>query len=247
MRVLDAGCGTGEALGWLSEAVEPGGLAVGTDLSLPHLSACAQDSRSGVVLQADLSQLPLHSVSLDLIWCANTIHHLHDPSATLRALSSLLRKDGRIVLGQSSLLPDMYFAWDSRLERLTNEAVRCYYRERYGLEERDLKTVRAVVGLMRGAGLGNIQVRTFTIERTFPVDASTEAYLLEAIFRNTWGERLRPFLSTADYADLSRLCDPDHVDYALRREDFHFIQTFTLAVGAKPQPRATALTRDQTM
>jgi SAM-dependent methyltransferase len=211
---------------------------VGADLSTPHLCACDQDRSSSAVLQANLSHLPLHPDSFDLIWCANTIHHLHDPFATLLDLSSLLHNDGRIALGQSSLLLDMYFAWDSRLERLVNEAVRRYYRERYGLEERDLKAVRAVAGLFRGAGFRDIEVRTLTIERTFPVDASAEAYLLEAIFRNTWGERLRPFLSTEDYAELSRLCDPVHVDYALRREDFHFIQTFTLAVGTKPGPRA---------
>lgn len=233
MRVLDAGCGTGEALRWLSETVEPGGLAVGTDLSAPHLSACTQAQRDGLVLQADLSRLPLHAASLDLIWCVNTIHHLPDPLATLQALSSLLRAGGRIALGQSSFLPDMYFAWDSRLERLTNEAVRRYYRERYELQERDLKAVRATVGLMRSAGLGHIKARTYVIERIFPVSADTEAYLLEAIFRGTWGERLRPFLSSEDYAELSRLCDPQHADYALRREDFHFMQSFTLVVGAR--------------
>ena len=39
MRVLDAGCGTGESLGWLAAEVAPGGLAVGVDLSARHLSA----------------------------------------------------------------------------------------------------------------------------------------------------------------------------------------------------------------
>jgi ubiquinone/menaquinone biosynthesis C-methylase UbiE len=36
MRVLDAGCGTGEALNWLLEAVGPDGEVVGIDLSAPH-------------------------------------------------------------------------------------------------------------------------------------------------------------------------------------------------------------------
>src|SRR5579859_769852 len=69
MRVLDAGCGTGEALRWLSEAIEPGGLAIGSDLSVPHLSACARDRRNSVVLQADLSRLPFRVASMDFIWC----------------------------------------------------------------------------------------------------------------------------------------------------------------------------------
>jgi hypothetical protein len=110
--------------------------------------------------------------------------------------------------------------------------VRQYYRDRYGLDERDLTAVRALVGLMREAGLGDIAVRTTAIERISPVDAATEAYLLEAIFRNTWGERLRPYLAEGDYAELERLCDPGHPAYALRRKDFHFIQTFTLVTGS---------------
>jgi hypothetical protein len=138
---------------------------------------------------------------------------------------------GRIALGQSSLLPDMYFAWDSRLDRLTNEAVHRYYRDRYGLDESDLASVRAIVGVLRRANLHNVTARTLMIERVSPVDAPTESYLLEAIFRDTWGQRLQPYLSDEDYAQLARLCDPQHSQYALRRPDFHFLQSFTLVVG----------------
>jgi len=88
----------------------------------------------------------------------------------------------------------MYFAWDSRLERLTNEAVRRFYLDRYGLREHDLTGVRSVVGWLRGAALRDVAVRTLTIERTSPLQPADEAYLLEAIFRDTWGERLRPYL-----------------------------------------------------
>jgi ubiquinone/menaquinone biosynthesis C-methylase UbiE len=39
MRVLDAGCGTGETLGWLSEAVGNEGSVVGMDLAAAHTAA----------------------------------------------------------------------------------------------------------------------------------------------------------------------------------------------------------------
>lgn len=231
MHVLDAGCGTGETLQKLADIVGPQGLAIGADLSAPHIAACSPDPSQAGLLQADLTRLPLRAGSLDFIWCANTINHLRDAVEALRALSSLLRAGGRLALGQSSFLLDMVFAWDLRLERLVNEAVRQYYRDRYNLDERDLTAVRALVGLMREAGLENIETRTVAIERISPVDAATEAYLQEAIFRNTWGERLKPYLVEEDYAELERLCDPSHPSYALRRPDFHFIQTFTLVTG----------------
>ena len=232
MRILDAGCGTGEATQWLLGEVEPAGQVVGVDLATAHTTAArAHLASRALVLQADLLNAPFARASFDLIWCVNTINHLHDPAGAVATLATLLRPGGRIALGQSSLVPDMYFAWDSRLERLTNEAVRHYYRDRYGLGERDLTAVRSIVGVLRKAQLRSVAARTFMIERVSPVSPVDEAYLFEAIFRDTWGERLRPYLAEDDYAALSRLCDPGQTQFALRRPDFHFLQTFTLVTG----------------
>jgi SAM-dependent methyltransferase len=233
MRILDAGCGTGEALEWLAVAVGSQGLVVGLDLAAAHVAAArTRTAPQTAVLQANLLRPPLAAGSFDLVWAVNTVNHLRDPLAGVGLLASLLRPGGRIALGQSSLLPDMYFAWDSRLERLTNEAVRQYYRDRYGVEERDLADVRAIVGLLRSARLREVRVRSLLIERAAPLAMADEAYLLEAIFRGTWGERLRPYLSASDYGELSRLCDPADARFALRRPDFHFLQSFTLALGS---------------
>lgn len=232
MRVLDAGCGTGEALAWLRRAVEPQGSVFGIDLSAPHVAAARRAGSPEIrVLQADLLDLPFAAGSFDLIWCVNTINHLHDPVLGVKRLATLLSPCGRIALGQSSFLPDMYFAWDSRLERLTNEAVRAYYRDRYSLSERELTKTRGLVGLLQRAGAPRVQARTYVIERMAPLEPAAERYLLDAIFRGTWSERLQPYLSEEDYAELGRLCDPEDPKFALRRPDFHFLQTFSLAVG----------------
>jgi len=233
-RVLDAGCGTGEVLRWLAAEVGPDAAVVGIDLATAHAAAArASAPPTALVLQADLLKAPLRSGSLDLIWCMNTINHLHAPVAGARQLASLLRPAGRIALCQSSVLPDMYFAWDARLERLVNEAVRQYYRDRYGVNERDLTAVRSMVGVLRQAQLRNVRAQTFVIERVSPLGAADEAYLVDAIFRNTWGARLQPYLSSGDYDELARLCDPQHPQFALRRPDFHFLQTFTVVVGER--------------
>jgi hypothetical protein len=151
-------------------------------------------------------------------------------SALIR-LRPALRPHGRIAVGQSSLLPEMFFAWDARLERITNEAVRQYYCDRYSLDERDLTAVRGLVGSLRAAGFADVVSRTIVIERVSPLDPASEAYLRETIFRDTWGERLKPYLSSEDYAELGRLCDPQQPQFALCRPDFHFLQSFTLAIA----------------
>jgi SAM-dependent methyltransferase len=232
MRVLDAGCGTGEALNWLLDEVGPTGTVVGLDLAAAHVQIARQRASPQLqVVQGDLLQASFAPASFDFIWCVNTINHLHDPVVGVKRLSVLLRPGGRIALGQSSLLPDMYFAWDSRLERLVNDGVRQYYRERYRLDERDLASVRSLVGVLRQAQVRGVSPRTVMIERVSPVDGATEAYLVEGIFRATWGERMRPYLSEDDYARLAHLCDPWDSRYALKRQDFHFLQSFTLAMG----------------
>jgi SAM-dependent methyltransferase len=235
MQVVDAGCGTGEVLNWLADAVGSSGLVIGMELAVAH-AACARTAAATcvTVLQADLLRAPLRPGAFDLVWCVNTINHLRDPLAGVKSLAALLRPGGRIAVGQSSLLPDMVFAWDARLERFTTEAVRQYYRERYGVSETDLTAIRALLGLLRTAGLVNVRVRTWPLERVAPLDAASMAYLRDVIFRDTWGERLRPYLSASDFQQLSQLCDPHSAEYALQRPDLHFLQTFTLAVGEIP-------------
>ena len=236
MRVLDVGCGTGETLALLRERVGAAGLVVGLDLAAAHARAAAlTQGAHAAVLQADATHVPLGAGTLDLVFSLNTVHHLPDPLAALRHWCTLLRPGGWLALAQSSLLPDMLFAWDERLERRVTEAVRAYYRARYGQSERDLTAVRGLVGLLRGLPLQALQVRSLLIERTSPLAAADEAYLLETQFRGTWGARLRPYLAADDYAALERLCDPSGPDYALRRPDFHLLQSLTLARARLPQ------------
>jgi ubiquinone/menaquinone biosynthesis C-methylase UbiE len=231
MHLLDAGCGTGEMLCRFHEHIGAGGLVIGLDLAQAHLARARARAPAALLLQADAAQPALRPGSFDLVWSLNTVNHLRAPRAGIEALAALLKRTGRLVLAQSSFLPDMYFAWDARLERLVNEAVRQYYRERYDASERDFTAIRASVGLLRATGLRNVTVRSWLIERVAPLSAADEAYLLETQFRGTWGERLRPYLSAADFAEVARLCDPTDRGYALRRPDFHFLQTLSVASG----------------
>ena len=232
-RVLDAGCGTGEAVGWLQEAVGEGGVTIGMDLASAHVRSARDIAPAAMIVQGDMLHPCFAGGTFDLIWTVNAINHLREPVAGIRTLSDLLRPGGRIAIGQSSLLPDMYFAWDARLEKIVNDAVRAYYRDRYGRSEREFAGVRGLVGWLRRADLRGVSVHTRMIERTYPLSPADKDYLLEAIFRGTWGERLRGYMDPEDFQELMRLCDPADERYALRRADFHFLQSFTIAVAMR--------------
>jgi SAM-dependent methyltransferase len=239
-RVLDAGCGAGLASGWFSEAIGEGGLVVGCDLSAPHVQVARQHLRDRVVLvQGNIAAPSFRAESFDLVWCANTINHLADPVAGVRQLSATLRPGGRIALVQSGFLPDMFFAWDERLERAVTSAVRQFYREKYGLDEREVAGMRGLIGLAQRAGMADVTARTLVIERTAPLDDVDREYLSEAVFRGYWGERLRPYLDERDWAEVQRLTDPASPAYCLDRSDFHHLQTLTMVTGRPEAGPAT--------
>jgi ubiquinone/menaquinone biosynthesis C-methylase UbiE len=234
--VLDAGCGTGVVTALLAEQVTPGGHAVGVDISSGHLGH-ARDGirRSGLpvtLVQGDLSALPFAARRFDLIWCSNTINHVREPLETVKAFAELLVPGGRLALGQSAFLPDMFFAWDARLEREVTRACYQFYRDKYGLDERDTAAVRNLFGLLKRGGLKNVTARTVLIERTAPLAPEDETYFLEGVFRAHWGEQVRPYLSREDWLALERLCDPDSPDFCPRRPDFHHLQTYTVVIGS---------------
>lgn len=232
-HVLDAGCGTGLMTTWLADLAQAG-LALGVDLSTGHLRHARSRlaaSPSLHFLQADMTRLPLAVGPFDLIWSSNAINHLHDPVAGVRALAAKLRPGGRLVLGQSAFLPDMFFAWDARLEKEVMLACRQYYRDKYGLEERDTTAARNLFGWMRRAGLKNITTQTIAIERTAPLSEPDQRYFVEGVFQGYWAHRVQPYLTEVDWHTLEALCDPASPQFCLNRPDFHHIQTFSIIIG----------------
>ena len=110
-------------------------------------------------------------------------------------------------------------------------ANRQYYRDKYGLSERDVTDVRAVVSLLRRAGLTELSVKTVLVERISPLSKLDEAYFLETVFNGSWEHRVRPYLTEDDWNELQQLCDPASPRYCLRRPDFHHIQPLTVAIA----------------
>lgn len=229
-RVVDAGCGVGLVTRWLGERVGGSGTVIGLDLSMPHLRLAVNAPGAGFV-QGDLARLCLGDASVDLIWCCNTVNHLARPVDALTRLRATLRPAGTLALAQSAFLPEMYFAWDARLEDAVRQACYAYYREKYGLSAAETAGTRRLVGMMLEAGFASVSTRTYVVERMQPLSGRDRDYFIDAVFNGYWGPKLKPYLTADDWLALESLCDPASSAFCLDRADFHHIQTLTVVQG----------------
>src|SRR5215831_2408384 len=121
--VLDAGCGTGEALGEL-RARYPEATLVGLDLAVNMVAAARRRSATMTTHEPELSQLigaspsraatffccgdaarlPLAAGSLDLVWSNLTLHWLGEPFAAFEEFLRALRVGGLLLF--TSFGPD---------------------------------------------------------------------------------------------------------------------------------------------
>lgn len=97
---LDAGCGTGRALPYLSTTVGSGGVVVGLDLT-PEMVDVARErhgqAASGLVV-GDVMRMPFADGAFDAVFAAGLISHLPDARAGLREIFRVCRSGGRLAI-----------------------------------------------------------------------------------------------------------------------------------------------------
>ena len=102
MRVLDAGCGTGNFEAFIAEKDPPAIEVEAIDFS-PRMLQVARKKcdRLGAYTfsQADLNQpLPFADASFDRVLSINVLYALDDPGATMGEFTRVLKPSGRLVL-----------------------------------------------------------------------------------------------------------------------------------------------------
>jgi ubiquinone/menaquinone biosynthesis C-methylase UbiE len=111
MRVLDAGCGTGNFEHFVSEKNPPAVRIDAVDFSTEMLARAREKCaglRNITFAQADLNaRLPFEDATFDRIVSINVLFAVSDWDSTVRELLRILKPEGRMVL--TSSMPDFRF------------------------------------------------------------------------------------------------------------------------------------------
>lgn len=99
MKILDAGCGAGGTMAYLSRY----GTVVGIDISEEMVEHCRKMGLPAH--RASVAKLPFEDQSFDLALCLDVLEHLHDDRAALEELKRVVRPGGLLVLSVPS------FSW----------------------------------------------------------------------------------------------------------------------------------------
>jgi SAM-dependent methyltransferase len=99
-RLLDAGCGVGEAARDLAAAVAPGGEVVAVDASTTTVAAAAARHDGSAVRYevADVLALPYPDGEFDGVRTERVLQHVADPDAAIAELVRVTRPGGRVCL-----------------------------------------------------------------------------------------------------------------------------------------------------
>lgn len=174
-RVLDAGCGTGYALGLLHQHF-PKAQAIALDFSPGML---CQISHACTRLAGDLEHLPLATASIDLYW-SSLVMQWCDPSRTLAEASRVLAADGQLAL--ATLGPSTFHELRHAFGTVDD------YRHTLPFHEDD-----EIARFAHAAGLLAVNVEKHLKIATYP-DLGTLLRAVKTIGANQLGDGRRPGL-----------------------------------------------------
>ena len=174
--ILDAGCGTGANLEFLSRFAAKDGRVIGTDISQTALAYCRERGH-GELVEASIASLPFQSNLFDLVTCFDVLVQLEGEDVDLKAMHELHRvlKPGGLLFVRVAANRWMFGAHD----RAINTA------RRYGLRELATKLENSGFRILRS---------TYANTLLFPV-AIARRLVLQPIGLAASGSDVKPLPS----------------------------------------------------
>lgn len=197
LRIADLGCGPGVATTQLAEAFD-GASVVGVDGSQAMLERAGERAaRHGVSDRVELVSLDLNDDlrelgSFDLVWAAQSLHHIDDERAAIDNFAAMLRPQGLLCLLERA---------DPTIVQLDDDLGRPGIWDRVQAAQLGAEHASNYADMLQRAGLELLDTRTLTDT----VSVSVDQALQPAITRHVHAALriLRHALDPADVAALA--------------------------------------------
>ncbi|MGH3624323.1 MAG: class I SAM-dependent methyltransferase, partial [Sciscionella sp.] len=229
-----------------------GGTLVLVDAVAELLEAATSEARSvagaGVEVRPVLADAEAEDLAelvppADLVWVSHVLHHLPDELHAAGRLAGLLRKGGRLALGEGGL-PTRCLPWDlglgepgleHRLEVARNEWFTA-------MRENIPGTVRLPVGwnlVLAEIGLADLETFSYLVHHPAPATQDVRDMAAERLswFAEIGAERL----SAEDLAVLRRLLDAADTAFVAARDDVYLLSTRTVFTGRAARDRGAGV------
>lgn len=224
-RVLDMACGAGVYTGWLAERAGPGGRVYGVDISAAYLALARGQPRSArqapiSFQRGSIDALPFGDHTFDLVWCAQSMQSLPDPTSALRELRRVTRPGGTIAIFENDSLHQLILPWPAELE-LTVRAAQLRALNEALPSSAPYFIGRELCKVFAAADLPGCTVKPYTTLRQAPLSDDAVAYL--TLYLTEVGERAHPHLAPDARELLGQLLDPSSERWLFGRPDFYVI------------------------
>ena len=182
-RVLDIPCGDGFYTALFARQMRGGELVAG-DLSQDYLDRAArrvkaERPRANIRFEKlDAYHLPFDDESFDLVWCAQSLISLANPTAALSEMRRVLRPRGVAAVMETDEYHHILLPWPVSLELAIHKAIRVASRRRYGSGTK-LAQARKLRSTFLAAALKPMRKGTITANREAPFDHATRTFLIE--------------------------------------------------------------------
>ncbi|KXO88655.1 SAM-dependent methyltransferase [Tsukamurella pulmonis] len=235
---LDVGAGPG-VLTDLLAARFPTARVIAVDGAEPLLDRAreraAAAGRTVETLRTDLPGGVADLPAADVIWTAQTLHHLGDQSAAIAALAGRLNPGGVLAVAEGGL-PLRFLPRDIGLGRPgLAERLDALQAEGFGAMRAALEGTVDVPedwpALLRAAGLRDVRARTFLVDRPAPLDPASRDAVARMMGRYL---RMADRLAPDDAEVLRRLTDPGDPHNVRRRPDAFVLAARTVYIGTAP-------------
>jgi ubiquinone/menaquinone biosynthesis C-methylase UbiE len=236
-RVIDVGCGDGFYSAMFAERLRRPGVVIGLDVNEAYLEQARRRLASRYQAEVRLicadwrEAVAAVGEPCDLVWCAQSLFSLAEPTDVLRSFAKLVRPGGLVVVLENDTLHQLLMPWSSRMEMEIRTAERRAF-EQESPHPGKFYVGRRIPATMAAAGLEPLGYFTQSIDRTAPLGDDLERFLhsyLEGLLMRTG-----PYLSPQRRRELSELLRPESEQYLLHQPYFTMTWLNVLAWGRRP-------------